>query len=102
MPTIIQMVELPEFQEVLRLSEDAFPYILDDRENFSHWHLNMTIQIAESIGEPIEFPEDIALNVQAYFEHATAWLEHRLHLQKNTNEQDITKSRSKSRHHRSR
>lgn len=78
MSTVIQMVELPEFQEVLKLGEGAFPYILDDRENFSHWHLNMTIQIAESIGEPIEFPEDIALNVQAYFERATAWLEHRL------------------------
>ncbi len=75
--TIDGMVNLPEFQEMMALGENAFQHILDDKENFSHWHNVMTQFIARDIGEPIEFPEEIRTKVKPAFGHVIAWLENR-------------------------
>jgi hypothetical protein len=78
MSVIGDMVELPEFQEMMKLGEDAFPYILSDKENFSHWHNVMAQYIARDIGETIEFPEEIKTEVTLIFNFVIAWLENRL------------------------
>jgi HD-GYP domain-containing protein (c-di-GMP phosphodiesterase class II) len=75
--TIDAMVNLPEFQEMMALGEDTFQHILDDKDNFSHWHNVMTQFIARDIGEPIEFPEEIRTKVKPAFDHVIAWLENR-------------------------
>ena len=75
--TIDAMINLPEFQEMMALGEDAFQHILDDKENFSHWHNVMAQFIARDIGEPIEFPEEIRTKVKPAFDHVIAWLENR-------------------------
>lgn len=75
--TIDAIVNLPEFQKMMALGEDTFQHILDDKENFSHWHSVMTQLIAHDIGEPIEFPEEIRTKVKPGFDYVIAWLENR-------------------------